>query len=116
MQTQTLRFLSWMVLPLLLSSCAVEIKNERFCAVIPVIGGCVCDDLLDSNQTTLTPQQCQDFQGAIFSSGQSVIITNSGAIADFKEEIEKLCSRTKCDEQTQQALVNGLNKIEGLGK
>jgi hypothetical protein len=91
----------------LLSSCAVEIKDARYCVLAPG-APIVCDNFLSSNQAILTDSEWLALQtqwGATFCEAQS-------SFADLKTEIEELCSKTACDYPTQQAIKMIFAKIE----
>lgn len=100
---------------LILSSCTVHITDEPFCALIPFNNGAVCDNLLTSNPETLNQDQWVERQSEWMSNGWAVECTTSHAIGDIKAEIEKLCSKTKCDYDTQKAITEGLAKVQNLG-
>lgn len=102
------------MVPLILNSCAVSIKNEQFCSPIPGGLGSVCDDMLDSNQLVLTQDEWVSKQIEWQSEGQAVECTSSNTIGDFKIELEQLCSVTQCNYNTQ-AIINALDKIKTLG-
>jgi hypothetical protein len=101
---------------LLLSNCAVKINDEQFCSPLPGNLGATCDNFLSSNQQILSQDQWIDRQNQWIASGQAVECTTSQTVGDIKAEIEKLCSVASCDESTKNAIVNGLIKIQNLGK
>jgi len=86
----------------LLFSCSIPIHDEQFCSPIPGGLGAVCDNFLTSNQLILSQDQWN-------------ACTTSKTVGDIKAEIEELCSRVSCDDLTQTAILNGLNKIKKLG-
>jgi hypothetical protein len=105
-----------MTASLTLSSCvSVSIYDEQFCSPIPEGLGAVCDNLLTKNQLILSPEEWEMKQAQWVANGESLEVTPSGTIGRLKASIEKLCSKTRCDYQTRQ-LIEGLNRIEGLGK
>ena len=103
---------------LLLSNggCAVQIADFQACSPIPGGFGAVCDNFLTKNPETLTQDQWNQLQSTWISQGEAVECVTSTSIGNIKKEIEKLCSETKCDYPTQSAIIEGLNKIEALGK
>jgi hypothetical protein len=76
--------------------------------------GAVCDNFLSSNQEILTEAEWQALIAQWLSQGLSLECTNSQAVADYKDEIEKLCSKTPCSYELKQAL-KGLKKILKTG-
>lgn len=92
------------------SSCSVQIKDEQWCAPIPGDMGAVCDNFLTSNQKLLVEQEWLDLQASWVAQGEVTECTSSQTLGDVKAELEKLCSATKCDYQTQQA-VSGVKKL-----
>ena len=99
----------------LLFSCSIPIHDEQFCSPIPGGLGAVCDNFLTSNQLILSQDQWNALQNKWIASGQAVECTTSKTVGDIKAEIEELCSRVSCDDLTQTAILNGLNKIKKLG-
>jgi len=105
-----------MALGVSLSACAVHINDMQFCSPIPGNLGSVCDNFLTSNQKILTQEEWTALQNEWMSKGLSVECTNSEALGNIKREIESLCSKAQCDYQTKTAILNGLSKIQNLGK
>lgn len=104
---------------LLLSSCAVPIKDEQFCSPLPGNLGATCDNFLTSNQIILDETGWQALQSSWLAQGQATECTTSQTLGDIKDELEKLCSRTACSYPVQQQVelfLKGLEKIESLGK
>ena len=101
---------------LLLNSCAVQIHDETFCSPIPGNLGAVCDNFLTPNQQILTEDGWVELQATWAAQGEATECTQSGTLGDIKEEIEKLCTIAKCNYPTKKALLDGLNKIQNLGK
>ena len=99
---------------LLLSSCAVQIKDEQFCSPVPNGLGAVCDNFLTSNPLVLNQTQWEQLQLQWQNSGEATECTQSKTLGDIKEEIEKLCSMTKCDYDAKSQLLKGLEKIQNL--
>lgn len=97
---------------LLLSSCAVPIKDEQFCSPLPGDLGAVCDNFLTSNQLILSKAAWDALQ----KKWGAVECTSAVTIGDLKQELEKLCSVAKCDYATKQLITEGLQKIEALGR
>lgn len=114
---RTLKVL-WFILmvPSLLTSCAVAIYDEQFCSPIPGGLGAVCDNFLTSNQQILTPDEWNALQSKWVAAGEATECTESKTLGDIKAEIEELCSKTPCNYEVQQAITKGLEKIQSLGK
>lgn len=100
-----------MALPLL-SSCAVPIHDETFCALVPENEGAVCDNFLTSNRQVLTEAEWLSLQATWNGQGSAVECTTSQALGNLKEEVEKLCSEYPCDSETKKKILNGLEKME----
>lgn len=104
------------VLPLIiLSSCAVQIKDEQFCAPVPGNFGAVCDNFLTANQLILDEAEWLALQAQWQAAGQSTECTSSQTLGDIKIELEKLCSKTPCSYPVKQAIA-GLRKILAMGQ
>lgn len=115
MQT-VLLFTMMAVAALLLSGCSVTIKDETFCSPVPGNFGAVCDNFLTSKQQILDEAEWVALQASWISDGEAVECTTSKTLGDIKAEVEKLCSVAKCNVDTQAAIIDGLNKIQNLGK
>ena len=76
----------------------------------------MCDNFLTSNQQILSETQWEALEASWNAAGEAIECVNSGVLGDLKSEIEKLCSKTTCDYATQQLILNGLGKIQTLGK
>lgn len=100
----------------LAASCAVPISDEQFCAPIPGNRGAACDNFLTSRQLILTQAEWVSLQSEWQSQGLAIECTTSQTVGDIKREIEKLCSLTNCDYEIQTKIIQGLNKIQSLGK
>lgn len=97
---------------LLFTSCGgVAIKDYQFCSPIPGHLGATCDNLLTDNQVILTEMEWVFLQ----QKWGTIECTQSQTVGDIKAEIEKLCSKTPCDENTKQAIL-GLKKILELSR
>jgi hypothetical protein len=105
-----------MALLLPLVDCAIPIHDAKFCSPPPGEVGAVCDNFLTSDQQILNETQWGALQTQWIAAGQAIECTQSQTLGDIKEEIEQLCSMTKCDYPTQQAITQGLKKIQQLGK
>ena len=68
-----------------------------------------------ASNAKITAAQWNALQNKWIASGQAVECTTSKTVGDIKAEIEELCSRVSCDDLTQTAILNGLNKIKKLG-
>ena len=111
---------------LLFDGCAVAVLDEQFCSPIPGLPtetdpypeplGAACDNFLTSAPLTLTRQEWYQMQESWIAEGQAVECTKSSTLGDIKGEIEKLCSRTKCDYNTKKAISEGLTKLSVLGQ
>ena len=102
--------------------CATVIKDEQFCSPIPNADGRIdqnsltaCDQMLTSNPELLTPQQWSDLQASWIAQKQAVECFSSNALADFKSEIEELCSQAKCSYEVQKKAIQAVSKIQALG-
>lgn len=102
---------------LVISSCAVQIQDATYCALIPGNNGAVCDSFLTSHQQILTQAQWDILQGEWENGGNAVECTPSSAVANLKQELELLCSKTACDYQTVQSAINeALDKLTTTGE
>lgn len=99
---------------LLLSSCAVKIKDEQFCAPMPGHMGAVCDNFLTANQLILDEAAWQALQASWVSGGFAVECTTSQTLGDIKGEIEKLCSVAKCTYETKVQLAAIIKTIKRM--
>lgn len=113
---KVLSLMTMAVLAISTSSCAVAINDAQFCSPMPGGVGAVCDWFLSSNQQILTGPQWSTLQDKWQSSGLAVECTTSKTLGDLKKELEKLCSLAPCDYAVKQQIVNGLNKIQALGR
>ena len=114
------------LLLLTLNGCATEVKNFQACGTIPGIPtaedpfpaplGATCDDFLTSQPETLDRAGWFNRQASWNAAGYAVECMTSDTIGNIKAEIEKLCSRTPCDEDTKNAISDGLTRIQHLGK
>lgn len=100
----------------LVSGCAVHVKDMQFCSPIPGNLGAVCDNFLSSNQLILDQAGWAALQAKWALAGNAVECTTSQTLGDIKSEIEKLCSVARCDYRIQQKVIQGLNKLQALGK
>lgn len=108
---------------LLLSNCAIQIRDHQFCSPIPVITqadgtkiylGATCDNFLSEHQLILSQDDWEKLQADWLEQGMSTECTSSDTLGDIKAELEKLCSRTRCSYQTIQA-IHSLRKVISLG-
>lgn len=103
-----------------MSSCVhVPIADFEECSPIPNVVsdtppdfGAACDQFLKSNQQILTHDQWVATQRAWISHGNGVNCIPSGALADLKKEIEKLCSVAKCDYATKLIILSGIQRMQ----
>lgn len=103
----------WFVIVILLSNCSVKINDFTACALVPGNYGAVCDNFLTSNPQTLNEEQWQAIQTQWMSQGWATECTTSEAISDIKQELEKLCSVTRCTyEETK--ILQDLERLENL--
>lgn len=82
-------------------------------------GGASCDNFLTSHPQLLTRMQWSEQQAKWLAAGLSIEVTTSKAVADLKGEIEKLCSKTVCNQETLQlksTLLVALHKVETTSK
>lgn len=100
---------------LLNSSCAVHISDFQACSPLPGNFGAVCDNFITINPQTLNEKEWNDLQNTWMNDGNAIECMTSSSISNIKKEIEKLCSLSKCDYETQQAITKGLEKIQSLG-
>ena len=115
-----------MMVALLLSSCATTIKDHTFCGLVPSVdsngvihpagGGANCDNFLTSHQQILSELEWQTMMSTWEQAGSVVECTVSDSVGDLKAEIEQLCSKTKCDYQTVQAIYAALDKMIAVKK
>ena len=107
------RILYWFTILSLLSNCSVKINDFTACALIPDNAGAVCDSFLESNPQMLDEDQWQALQMQWLSQGWATECTTSQAIVDIKQELEKLCSVTRCTyEETK--ILQDLERLENL--
>ena len=111
---QILPWLTLMAVPLLNSSCSIQIHDFTACALVPGNNGASCDDFLSSNQQILTESQWEAMEATWNSQGQAVVCVQSQTIAQIKAEIEKACSEVSCNYQQVSQVLSGLKKIEKL--
>lgn len=107
-----------MTVALLLSSCAIQVKDETVYGVVPGNLGAVADNFLTSNQQILTEAQWQAKMLSWQNAGLSTQCVSSQTVGDLKDEIEQLCTRTPCTYETAQAvkvISAGLAKVQKLG-
>ncbi len=86
------------------------------CSPIPGGLGADCDDFFNSNPQSLNEDQWLQQIIVWQNDGQALECTTSGAVANIKAEVEKLCSASPCDQNTTQArqvILNGLNRALG---
>lgn len=100
---------------LFLNGCATPIADFEACSPIPGIAEVSCDWFLHSDPQTLTDQQWSDLQAQWLSQGLATECINSDALGSIKSEIEDLCSRVSCDEETKDAIIAGIERIQMLG-
>jgi hypothetical protein len=81
---------------MLSSSCAVKIHDHQFCSPIPNHGA-ACDNLLTKKPIILDDMQWAYLQMKWASRHQAMECTTSDSLADFKTDIEQLCSKTSCE-------------------
>jgi hypothetical protein len=104
-----------MVAPLL-SSCSENIANFQGCSPLPGGLGADCDDFLDSNQLQLNPQQWATLLNSWYAAGDPPVCMRASAVGNVKAEIEKLCSEYPCDYLTQQAITQGLMRLQNMSR
>lgn len=112
--------LSWLWFKLLapailISSCAVQIRNFQACALIPGDNGAVCSFFLEPGGVTLTQSQWQDLEASWNSQGEAVECVSSQTISDIKKEIEQLCTVASCDYATKKKILTGLGRLADMG-
>lgn len=90
----------------LLSNCSVKIQDMEVCSPIPDTNGAVCDYFLHSEQEILDETQWIDKQA---SWGSSECMSTQ-SFANIKIELEQLCSKTKCSDQTKKA-IKGITRL-----
>lgn len=105
-----------MMTALCLTDCAVQIQDEQFCSPVPGHFGAVCDNFLTANQIILTEDQWIALQASWNAQGEAVECTRSNTLGDIKKEIERLCSLAPCSYPVKKKILEGLNKIQALGK
>jgi hypothetical protein len=86
-----------MMVVLLLPSCAVQIHEEDIYSPVPGADGVVESHFLSTKQQILTNEEWQKKILSMIVQGYSLECTFSNTIANVKEEIEKLCSKTDCE-------------------
>lgn len=108
------------VLPLLLlNSCATTVHDAPFCSPIPGGYGAVCDNLFAKNPETLSEAEWEARILSWESKGWALECTESDAVGNLKKEIELLCSKTPCNEDTVSAIqvvVQVLGKMQKTAK
>lgn len=108
-----MRSFMMMAVLLLFSGCAVQISDFQACSPIPGTDLAACDNFLTNNPQTVN---WTEEEAAWMKQGYAVECVNSDALGSIKAEIEQLCSVATCDYPTEQKILAGLKKIEGLGK
>ena len=103
-----------MTAALLLSSCAVQIYDEQFCAPVPGNLGAVCDNFLTDKQLVLDEQGWLALQASWQKAGNATECTSSATLGDIKGEIEKLCSKTSCTYVEQQQVNASIRNIDRM--
>jgi hypothetical protein len=104
-----------------LSGCATVIKDGTFCSPFPGPGGtwAACDNFLTKKPQTLNPAQWEVLQQQWILKGWALEVTESDTVGNIKTELEQLCSKTACDDETSQAvddLVQVLAKMQNTAK
>jgi hypothetical protein len=101
-----------------LSSCesSVQIPDFQFCAPIPGDIGASCNTFMSGNKQILTQQEWIDLQAQWLSNGQVQEVTISSSVGALKAAVEKLCSEQSCEQSAKILLLNGLSRMELLGK
>lgn len=108
------------LLLLTLEGCATVIHDHTFCSPIPVMPdgtrlGAVCDNFLTHKPQTLNETDWEALQASWVAKGYAIEVTESNAVGDLKDELEKLCSRSPCDTDmtdTVQALIQTLARMQ----
>lgn len=107
------------MLLLSLSGCAIKIKDSTFCSPIPGGYGAVCDNFITHKPETLSESEWQARIISWEAKGWALECTTSDAVGNLKSELEQLCSRTTCDNDTSDAVrmvVGVLSKMENTAK
>lgn len=99
---------------LLLPSCAVTIHDFQYCSPIPGGLGAACDNFLTANQLILDEPGWEALQASWIAQGQAVECTTSTTVGDLKAELEKLCSKTRCNYETKQAVKTAVRSLEKM--
>jgi hypothetical protein len=94
---------------ILLSSCAVPIKNFGYCAPVEDVGA-ACDEFLESHQEILEWPAWK----ARLNEWGPVVVTKTENIISLKAEVEKLCSRARCTRAERSAKAVALEGLERI--
>lgn len=103
------------LLLLTLEGCGTTIHDHTFCSPIPGNLGAACDNFLTHKPVTLNQTDWEALQASWMAKGWAIEVTESDAVGNLKLEIEQLCSKTTCDEDTSntvQALVQTLSRMQ----
>lgn len=74
-----------------------------------------CDNFLKHNPKTLSAAEWAALQADWLSKGWALEVTESDAVGTLKAEIEQLCSKTECTQDTQDsvaAVVETLSRMQ----
>jgi hypothetical protein len=74
--------------------------------------GAVCDQFLHSNQKIIDHDTWVVTQKNWLSQSNGISCVPSSAVANLKKEVEKLCSVAKCDYNTKQTILSGLERMQ----
>lgn len=85
-------------------SCAVPIKDERFFVDAGSSGAVTVNFLTPGSE--IIPKEIWD------SEREGMFCMSSDSFADFKQEIEELCSKTPCSYPVVQALQNFFARVK----
>lgn len=100
----------------LLSSCATPIADFRYYGHNKNTGDWIGDNFLTSDPETLSPQGWIERMNALEAKGLVVECTTSDTVANFKKELEKLCTTGHCTYGQKKALSEAFERLEDTGK
>lgn len=100
-----------------LNSCATTIHDFTSCAEYP--GGALgarCANFLSEAPVSLNDAAWKAMKLKWNSEGDAVECTRSSSLVEIKNEIEKLCSVSNCDQQLQSTILDGLDRMGDMAK
>lgn len=98
-----------------LSACGTTIHDHIFCSPIPGTGMAACDHFLKHDPKTLSAEEWAALKASWLAKGWVLEVTESDAVGTLKQELEELCSKTQCNEDTSDsvnAVVGTLSRMQ----